>query len=565
MCTGLIRNGAVLPPSSESEGLSDEAAASDLRVALTFAGGGFLAQACYTGLVSGLLASSQKHARLDLLQLFRRFGQVSSSSGGTWFVSELAFSPSFAQLVEDMARSPSSAGKLFDESWINRWLAIGKQASRAARVFGALSDLVGQAGLAQDVRMLGHFWRHGLTWSNFVGTLLAQTADLGPDMKLGSPVMPWASAKIWQACHSMVTTSTTAGGSFFAPTFLSCALQTTQSGREENSLPLYVPARFSIRLGLGEKSVSPLPYAACEPGLLSGATLAFGSSRAQGPSCSGLAESLTGASPALGDFQSVTKHAGSLPLHKVVAASSALLGGTSNKNMNPGRARVLSPFHARLSTWVSSAPRGTAFDVAEELVGTQSQCWLDRTTFQKLAAASVWSTADGGFTDNTAIAHAVAAGASEVVALLNSINCDDPGGPALFNMFQGGPSHSSQMGVVQSIFQVFREPVSWAQEQWAKNHTPLNVPESCKHLNGISIGKIKAHTAHCKWFGIREGRAITLHVINVNCALEVFLLEDFHHYSELVQSIVSTLLIPGNANMVLPCFWVPRSILTHVK
>merc|ERR1711988_1996999 len=46
-----------------------------------------------------------------------------------------------------------------------------------------------------------------------------------------------------------------------------------------------------------------------------------------------------------------------------------------------------------------------------------------------------------------------------------------------------------------------------------------------------------------KWFGIPDGKHITVHVVSVESNIQIFF-EDFYRYNELVQDIVNCIMLP---------------------
>merc|ERR1711972_707042 len=70
--------------------------------------------------------------------------------------------------------------------------------------------------------------------------------------------------------------------------------------------------------------------------------------------------------------------------------------------------------------WQGSGAGPASFSEAEDLVlGLTSPASVNQTSVNQLADISVNATVDGGFSDTTGIAYAVAAGSTEVVAYLN--------------------------------------------------------------------------------------------------------------------------------------------------
>jgi len=112
---------------------------------------------------------------------------------------------------------------------------------------------------------------------------------------------------------------------------------------------------------------------------------------------------------------------------------------------------------------------------------------------------------------------------------------------------------------------IFREPsAGTVTEAYNGKHVPgvvrfqpMCLPDTNKHLDGVKVGTIRCITADAKWFGIEAGKEIIVHVISVECNLQIFF-ADFYRYNELVQDIVNCIMCPKNetllANTVLPLF-----------
>ena len=85
---------------------------------------------------------------------------------------------------------------------------------------------------------------------------------------------------------------------------------------------------------------------------------------------------------------------------------------------------------------------------------------IDQQAIDALAAAAVHGVIDGAYTEGTGVATAVAAGATEVVVLLNSIrNTSAAGASAKFvRLFRGAPPPPTQPEAT-NLTQVFEAPL----------------------------------------------------------------------------------------------------------
>ena len=89
------------------------------------AGGGFMAHAAHTGVLTALLnatGATAKGAEPGLRELMKNVKVISTISGGSWWLSQLAYSKAFLTLIETMAVDPKTAGALYQERWISPFL-----------------------------------------------------------------------------------------------------------------------------------------------------------------------------------------------------------------------------------------------------------------------------------------------------------------------------------------------------------------------------------------------------------------------------------------------------------
>ena len=197
----------------------------DDKVAVCWEGGGFLAHAVHTGLTAGLLQASEKYRICDGSKLHNggrqpslmdRVKNLVSNSGGTWFSSQLIFS-NFAQAVEKMASdSPEKEyEKVFTQPWKNTF-DNGKYSNKEINEIATIlfyhyfGLLYSRSVRREDARMLAHFMygagSEGLTWSNFVATLLCSTSNLKTTDTMNSATpQEWSKGKNWIVNTATVT------------------------------------------------------------------------------------------------------------------------------------------------------------------------------------------------------------------------------------------------------------------------------------------------------------------------------------------------------------------------
>lgn len=499
------------------------------KPALALEGGGFLAHSVYTGLVEGLNQAASKtggtEATLTATNILGSFGVISTVSGGSWFMSELAFSQRFLSLVE--GSNEANAATNYINKWVEPFISIGSK-NIGVKVFADLISALGASGLAQTLKQIAYFLGKGMVWSSFVERLLGITGSIAPTTQLGDDVNAWAKDKIWIVAHSVVTP----GGSCSYCKKKVAKIWQKLAGLDfadykisdsSSSQPLFTPARYSIVLGSGSSSRAPLPY--CAPGMCEGLGLSY-----EGATWAGVDRF---SSSATLNFGGTEQSSGALPLTQAVAASSSFLGGICTSDATD-LAQELVGTH--FEVWTATTGGGDAFTQAQASVqGLSSKNDVSRTSLQALSAQGLHAVIDGGYTDNTGIAHAIAVGANEVVSFVVSV--DD-----LLNLFAGRPAQKNQaLGVYELYFQAFQESATEIQKQ-INTFQPLSISiGSTKFLKSLTFGTLTVTTVDCPAFGITAGRKITLHVVSVDSPLTIGGLDDFKDYGTLVGEITSTI------------------------
>lgn len=119
---------------------------------------------------------------------------------------------------------------------------------------------------------------------------------------------------------------------------------------------------------------------------------------------------------------STERHSGSLPVARCAAASSAVLAASALSNV---ASLTAAEFGAEVAVWMGLSGFHQAQKLVQQLMGG-SGAW------QQLVSQGVHALMDGGFSDGTGIASAVAAGAQEVVVVLNSYSTNEAGSCKVF-------------------------------------------------------------------------------------------------------------------------------------
>jgi len=520
------------------------------HVALSLEGGGFRAQSSGMGLISGLLAVLGQELNISAptlagTGLLNRFDVISSVSGSSWFMSSLMYSNTFHALVEAMAASVGTAASQMKAKWTTPWLLATNVDPEKFSLLGAIArDILAQVlgkGDEDTLYTLQYFLATSFTWNDFVAVLLNSTASIGPDVALGSSTAAWTNEKIWLIDHTLLLPSGQQEAAFYQGKLFypkaSYAVQTSAS------IPLMVPAKFSMKLGSGINSSAPLPYVAStaisslEDFDYTGVVIPIIDHFSKKSGALDIRD-LTGGVLVTG--------AGKLPVTGVTAASSAFLGVAPVAGIFVDEGLALTD--GDVTPWVSTAPDGAAFKVANELVyGLQSWGGVNKQAIDALAQNDVHGVIDAGYTDGTGISHAVQAGADEILAVLNSNSTNDPFYVEI--LFKDGPA-PVEPGSSAEIFPVFESPVASAVRSDFLQFHKLHLP-SAKYLKTLAVGTLReAVTADNKFFGISQGRTVTLHIINICADLSIGLGVNFDNYDMLAQEIAEALLAKQNVGFV---------------
>ena len=154
---------------------------------------------------------------------------------------------------------------------------------------------------------------------------------------------------------------------------------------------------------------------------------------------------------------------------------------------------------------------------------------------------------DGAFTDNTGIGWAVAAGATEVLALANGEVFESSWTQGFSELFAGAATSWGPKAFGGEYFQLFEETEQTFQD--AVNSWPsLELASgSSGMLTEIRYGTLPVTTVANEGFGIVAGRAVTLKVVAVTTrGIAMGVSTDYFLYSALVNDITSTFAAPAN-------------------
>lgn len=534
-------------------------------VALTVAGGGWRAQWSAAGLISGLVSymgKTDNSAKPTLAGtgLLDRVDIVSTNSGGSWFASSLIYSERHLALLESMAASPKTASAQANSGWVTPWLQATQVDAKKFDLVGDIArdlvDVILGKGDEDTIYLFNHFLATGLTWNDWTITLLSSTASIGTNITLGSSTNSWATGKEWFSCHSVMLPRANNPAYLFRGPVLGLP-EVHQSATTVSSTPELLPAKFSIKLGAGAASSATRRY------MPSGAASLVQRFDYKAVVVPIIDEPSAQTAPLdTGDLTRgvFSNGAGTVPVFGAASASSAAAGIAPTLGALVDESITL--IDADLLPWVTIATGADSFSYATNLY--QSLIHFDDkgVAVKALAEADFHGLIDGGYTDNTAIAHALAEGADEVLAVLNNNATGTP--HSLDILFKDGPPPTDP-GTSSVIFPVFESPTfSDMKAQFAKFHE-LVVPGTTAYLKSFHVGTISATTAPNKYFGITGGRSVSIHVLDLGSVLSIGEFEDITRYGDLAQEIIETIISKDNAAFVqstlLPMFLGQRDVV----
>lgn len=210
--------------------------------------------------------------------------------------------------------------------------------------------------------------------------------------------------------------------------------------------------------------------------------------------------------------------------------------------------------------WLAAnEPATTAFQKAEDMLrNLRAGNKISENSVKNIASAGVHSIIDGGFTDNTGIINAVAAGSTELHVWLNT-NLGEDGAPqvnGVLNLFEGGKSGKpSRLAGDMLFFQIFSTDTDDAKaqiDQFQKlDHQLDNVNPEDDTIVDFRAGTIETTTVDNPVVGIQGGIKVTLKIFIVTSSLTIGYLEDFNNYATLVGQIVGTLEKESNKEVVV--------------
>lgn len=487
--------------------------------AVAFTGGGFLAFASATGLTTGLLHTlgKKKHNVATLDMLFQNFDVVAAVSGGTWYTAELAYTDQLPALLNLMVVDIQNSGALFNAEWTRKLLNGSNSVPEKVELQEALTDAIQVGGipvgeLLHLISVLLQNSEDVVNWSDFTDLLLQSTSGLNVKNDMGSSSNSWAHGKLWVVGTSIVTPNGANGTvgitqqlpGWKNPHFAKLSYHM----KGVSDCAKFSPAAFNWRFG-SDDDRAPRAFSAVEDNIQYHGSSDF-----------------TATSLPLGEVHSaaITEHTGKLPIGQVVAASSAFAGQLI---LTPALKALLSNRTLDLNVWLSSAPAGSAFEVAQQVLADTRSNSITAEQVDRVAQNALHTVIDGGFTDGTGIAHSIAAGADVVVSIQIALDW-------MYKLFEGGGDDSG-------CGSIFKESVDRVKEQ-EESFTCFDIPDECKaHLSKIGFGTIRATTVDNKYWGIKADKIIAIKVIYVESDAGIGGTSDFYDYGVLVGHIARTM------------------------
>lgn len=486
---------------------------------------------------------------LESTGVLDRFDHFSSVSGGSWFFASLAYSESYVNLLEGMAASPDTAATQMRKGWADPILkAMNVEVSVfdvQATLARKLADEILGTGDADTLFMLAFFLSTNSTWNAFTSVQLEAGASIGPDVLMGSDVVSWAKDKIWLCDHAVLLPT----GDRFARLYQSANETDDRSvsyvATSSSNVELVTPAQFSIKMGAGTDSSAPHLYIA-ETAIPESVSLEF---------TGVVSDTYKSESSPLDAFDfsdgALSTDVGRLPVADAASASSAALGIAPVLGVLVDEALALIG-DADLTPWFTNSGESESLYQGSRLVGGFKEVGaINQTSIQELATLKLHGLIDGGYTDDTGLANVVAAGATEVLVLLDSDSSVDSSSMEM--LFQDGPAPTTPGSTSSPAFQ---ESASYVRDAFQGFHR-LDV-NGTQFLTVVAVGTIVGTTTDNKQFGITAGTSVTIHVMQLCGDVTIGFFENVDNYNTYAQDIIQTLSSEANAayvkSTILPMF-----------
>jgi len=586
------------------------------NIGIAFGGGGFKSVADQTALTAGLLAELMRRdealreddsisSPLASSELYKEVKSLSTISGGSWFTSYLVYSINYRRMVEEMAKQAATGADkgiicgTFYESYGKRFDALRQNTittNDIQRVFLLLEDLVSPLAtvpllgmfvdnIKSSLNNVVFFSQIGSTdggpqsnWFNVTNTILGDDIN---QMTLGSEVQEWSKGKSWNIITSTTTMSNVGflpkDAAFLAPLttisipFRSNIWANRSSGKKlsysaEDSADSadggdlvgapFVPVLFSVVLGNEGSPPAPLPtkvdsvakklsliYSLIGRRRLNDFFNPFRWLRPR-PTLFN-----TTVGPGIEPLKDINKSFAAMPIVGPVAASSAAIGFTS---VLPDTITDVLIQVLKFNPNVGFACKGKRADPSLSfLTGLEilNKLWskndLNRKDFNAVTENGVCNYLDGGATDPFGIATALASGADEIFCV-NAI-------PDLVSVrgvhFGYNPlSGDSPVAALAPCFIFDRNNIT-------SEETHIFDVEAGRTVKEMKLETFTVNTKKNDYFGIEEGRTVTLHVFSalsteMSTGAIVAGSVEFKEIGDYIEDIMSALVFPENKEIV---------------
>jgi len=497
-----------------------------------------LSLADFTGAIEGLLhpLPSMGHRR-KLETLFDKYGLLAGVSGGSWTTFQLVYSEKYAGLVERSAALPAFAGAMWSAEYLVPWLNVfnanitlpesvlkcvnlakayiadqvlpwrhkssaergadGRSLADRSFLLSKLPWLLQVLAEAVIVLQTGN-----LSWKNFIETLFLRGAGIPPDLGLGTTdANAWAKGKTSLAVTGVVTPP---GQDPFAPdddwaigtlqeqsVYATHRSNITYAGEATERLqPSTLPASFSIVVGAGTDAEAPNKFC--------WSPLCLEYQPQYKKSGTNLGDALNFSSDVWGP--AFDKYAGMVPVSSASAASSAF-----KAQMDDARQACVA-----LSVWTTNKGKGESFQNAEDLRAKMfgGLGGVNQQLAMNVTMGGMQPLIDGGFNDLFGIAHAVAFGATEVLAFMDVDVTFGPNDSGLNTLFRGTEEPSGRI--------IFESPTAANVSSIYAALPRIYAKPGSKWLKSIAYGTV----ADCvTWanplYGLESGTRVKLNVLAI--------------------------------------------------
>mmetsp|Transcript_23866 Transcript_23866/g.38039 ORF Transcript_23866/g.38039 Transcript_23866/m.38039 type:complete len:589 (-) Transcript_23866:56-1822(-) len=550
----------------------------DEKIAVTFMGQGWASPSQFSGFFAGLVADDVKaghSANNALTTIMNDVDIMAAVSGGSWFISQLSYSANFVDMVGKLSQDDNvqTASKTYNEQCVAGWYNTlgdlhGGDSKESSSWFGrtisklwkktlawvtgsknavveAIVKLVGdKVDGGEDLGKLVQFLlKAELSWVEMVNSFLASQKDLDPTKPLNEhKYNTWAHGK------TVILATAVAAGSKetfvaydgnFGDKYVSAT--STFSLSSETIPETFVPGAFSHTFG--SQGDAPRPF------MLTPSELAVEYKFMQSNNSTGTDDetrkqtvdlsyinrhnnkvSIGNACGAASAFPGSLPQIGSYGVEKMLKFLDMIPGVPSDTMMTHNSAvGALLNFALYIDTATSS------FRAVDVPPNTQTQTeWVDQVVKQ-----TPMELADGGYVDDSGVALAIAAGATQVIALNDAVP----------DLFTNAPWSLQSVGF-GSTRKIFQDDYKEAMQRKSKSEVKLTLSGSERILKELSYGSYEVTTIEDKYFGIEAGKTVTIHFVMFNPRMEPWVF-DFDDYADFAAEIAAALKNPVNANGTL--------------